>query len=243
MLCFDNFKITYWKLKSSQKGNFYCFCFSFPLKQTFLTTTSTWKYLLHLLSSNLRSWLQVYGLSWLVIVAAMLILKVSDETESIFVIRLFFQLGTNVTGNVFLVQIVSLGRKKFSADFQLMFRLLKLFLFFGLVATLVIMIKFLELTLADIFASFVAFLPTGWALLQLSQACRPLVKGLGMWVSVKALARGYEYLMGLVIFAPVAVLAWFPFVSEFQTRLLFNQAFSRGLQIQRILAGGKKHKW
>ncbi|XP_075501475.1 callose synthase 5-like isoform X1 [Primulina tabacum] len=155
----------------------------------------------------------VYGLSWLVIVAAMLILK-----------------------------IVSLGRKKFSADFQLMFRLLKLFLFFGLVAALVIMIKFLELTLGDIFASFVAFLPTGWALLQLSQACRPLVKGLGMWVSVKALARGYEYLMGLVIFTPVAVLAWFPFVSEFQTRLLFNQAFSRGLQIQRILAGGKKHK-
>ncbi|XP_028118241.1 uncharacterized protein LOC114315832 [Camellia sinensis] len=36
--------------------------------------------------------------------------------------------------------------------------------------------------------------------------------------------------------------AWFPLVTEFQTRLLFNQAFSRGLQIQRILAGGKKQK-
>jgi len=68
------------------------------------------------------------------------------------------------------------------------------------------------------------------------------VKGIGMWGSVKALARGYEYLMAVVIFMPVAILAWFPFVSEFQTRLLFNQAFSRGLQIQRILAGGKKHK-
>lgn len=78
--------------------------------------------------------------------------------------------------------------------------------------------------------------------LQIAQACRPVVKGIGMWGSVKALARGYDYLMGLVIFTPVAVLAWFPFVSEFQTRLLFNQAFSRGLQIQRILAGGKKHK-
>lgn len=77
---------------------------------------------------------------------------------------------------------------------------------------------------------------------QISQACKPMVKALGMWGSVKALARGYEYVMGLVILAPVAVLAWFPFVSEFQTRLLFNQAFSRGLQIQRILAGGKKHK-
>ncbi|PHT31778.1 Callose synthase 3 [Capsicum baccatum] len=155
----------------------------------------------------------VYGLSWLVIVFVMVVLK-----------------------------IVSLGRKKFSADFQLMFRLLKLFLFIGFVVTLVILFRFLNLTVGDIFASLLAFLPTGWALLSIAQAFRPAVKGLGMWGSVKALARGYDYLMGLVIFAPIAVLAWFPFVSEFQTRLLFNQAFSRGLQIQRILAGGKKHK-
>ena len=77
---------------------------------------------------------------------------------------------------------------------------------------------------------------------QISQACRPAVKVIGMWGSIKALARGYEYVMGLVIFTPVAVMAWFPFVTEFQARLLFNQAFSRGLQIQRILSGGKKQK-
>ncbi|KAL2241247.1 UNVERIFIED_CONTAM: Callose synthase 5 [Sesamum indicum] len=155
----------------------------------------------------------VYGLSWLVIVAVVIILK-----------------------------IVSMGRQKFSADFQLIFRLIKLFLFIAFIVTLVIFIKFLDLTFGDIFASLLGFLPTGWALLMIAQACRPIVKTIGMWGSVKALARGYEYLMGLVIFAPVAILAWFPFVSEFQTRLLFNQAFSRGLQIQRILAGGKKNK-
>ncbi|KAL6523086.1 Callose synthase 5 [Orobanche hederae] len=157
--------------------------------------------------------IMVYGLSWLVIAAVVIILK-----------------------------IVSMGRQKFSADFQLIFRLLKLFLFIAFVAILFVSIKFLELTVGDIFASLLGFLPTGWALLQIAQASRPIVKGLGAWGSVKALARGYEYLMGLVIFAPVAILAWFPFVSEFQTRLLFNQAFSRGLQIQRILAGGKKNK-
>ncbi|CAA0830218.1 Callose synthase 5 [Striga hermonthica] len=157
--------------------------------------------------------IMVYGLSWLVIVAIVIILKV-----------------------------VSMGRQKFSADFQLLFRLLKLFLFIAFVVILFVSIKFLELTAGDIFASLLGFLPTGWALLQIAQACRPIVKGLGAWGSVKALARGYEYLMGLTIFAPVAILAWFPFVSEFQTRLLFNQAFSRGLQIQRILAGGKKNK-
>ncbi|KAA8531070.1 hypothetical protein F0562_005779 [Nyssa sinensis] len=167
----------------------------------------------HLHVANGDTSIMVYGLSWLVIVAVVVILK-----------------------------IVSMGRKKFSADFQLMFRLLKLFLFIGFVVIVGILFAFLSLTVGDIFASLLAFMPTGWALLQIGQACRPLVKGLGMWGSVKALARGYEYLMGLMIFGPVAVLAWFPFVSEFQTRLLFNQAFSRGLQIQRILAGGKKNK-
>ncbi|CAH8262163.1 unnamed protein product [Arabidopsis lyrata] len=155
----------------------------------------------------------VYGLSWLVIVAVMIVLK-----------------------------IVSMGRKKFSADFQLMFRLLKLFLFIGSVVIVGMLFHFLKLTVGDIMQSLLAFLPTGWALLQISQVARQLMKAVGMWGSVKALARGYEYIMGVVIFMPVTVLAWFPFVSEFQTRLLFNQAFSRGLQIQRILAGGKKQK-
>ncbi|CAH8375109.1 unnamed protein product [Eruca vesicaria subsp. sativa] len=155
----------------------------------------------------------VYGLSWLVIVAVMIILK-----------------------------IVSMGRKKFSADFQLMFRLLKLFLFIGSVVIVGMLFHFLKLTVGDILQSFLAFLPTGWALLQISQVARTPMKAVGMWGSVKALARGYEYIMGVVIFMPVTILAWFPFVSEFQTRLLFNQAFSRGLQIQRILAGGKKQK-
>ncbi|KAL0903557.1 hypothetical protein M5K25_027945 [Dendrobium thyrsiflorum] len=165
----------------------------------------------HLHVSNSSKSLIVYALSWLVIVAVMLILKV-----------------------------VSMGRKKFSADFQLMFRLLKLFLFIGCIGTVCILFTLLNLTVADIVVSFLAFMPTGWAILQISQALKPAVKAFGLWGSVKALGRGYEYVMGLVIFAPVAVLAWFPFVSEFQTRLLFNQAFSRGLQISRILAGGKK---
>ncbi|XP_042413132.1 callose synthase 5-like [Zingiber officinale] len=166
----------------------------------------------HLHVSNNDKSIIVYGLSWFVIVAIFFILK-----------------------------LVSMGRKTFSGDFQLLFRLLNLLLFIGLVGTLIILFIFLNLTVGDIFCSILAFMPTGWALLQIAQALRPMAKALGLWSSVKALARGYEYVMGLLIFSPVAVLAWFPFVSEFQTRLLFNQAFSRGLQISRILTGGKKH--
>jgi callose synthase len=66
------------------------------------------------------------------------------------------------------------------------------------------------------------------------------LKWVGFWESIKELARAYECIMGLIIFTPIAVLSWFPFLSEFQTRLLFNQAFSRGLQISMILAGKKE---
>ena len=72
---------------------------------------------------------------------------------------------------------------------------------------------------------------------QIGQVCRPCLKTVGLWDSIKELARAYEYVMGLVIFTPIAILSWFPFVSEFQSRLLFNQAFSRGLQISMILSG------
>lgn len=67
--------------------------------------------------------------------------------------------------NTFDLQVVSLGRKRFSADFQLMFRLLKLFVFIGFVVTIAILFIFLNLTVGDIFISLLAFLPTGWALL------------------------------------------------------------------------------
>lgn len=85
--------------------------------------------------------------------------------------------------------------------------------------------------------------PLFFSVLQkIAQACKPLIEKSGFWGSVRALARGYEVIMGLLLFTPVAFLAWFPFVSEFQTRMLFNQAFSRGLQISRILGGQRRDR-
>lgn len=155
----------------------------------------------------------VYALSWLVIVFVLAILKVVSE-----------------------------GRQRFSAEYQLLFRLLKGGLFIAAITVLTVLFVVGNLSVGDLFASALAFLPSGWALVQIAQACKPAVKKASMWESVKALARGYEYLMGLLLFTPVATLAWFPFISDFQTRLLFNQAFSRGLQISRILAGRKEKK-
>ncbi|XP_050942441.1 callose synthase 7 isoform X2 [Cucumis melo] len=162
------------------------------------------------ISHNIKSF-WVYGLSWVVMFIALVVLK-----------------------------LVSMGRRKFGTDFQLMFRILKALLFLGFMSVMTVLFVVWGLTVSDLFAAILAFLPTGWAILLIGQACRPMMKGIGFWESIKELARGYEYIMGLVIFMPIAILSWFPFVSEFQTRLLFNQAFSRGLQISMILAGRKE---
>ncbi|KAF2286295.1 hypothetical protein GH714_013366 [Hevea brasiliensis] len=115
-------------------------------------------------------------------------------------------------------------------------------IFLTFVSILVTLIALPHMTAQDIIVCILAFLPTGWGMLLIAQACKPLVHRAGFWGSVRTLARGCEIVMGLLLFTPVAFLAWFPFVSEFQTRMLFNQAFSRGLQISRILGGPRKDR-
>ncbi|KAM1768097.1 hypothetical protein ACFX12_046109 [Malus domestica] len=152
--------------------------------------------------------LLVYGLSWVVLVTVLLVLM-----------------------------IVSMGGRRFGTNFHLRFRILEALLFLGFMSAMTVLFVVCGLTISDLFAAIPAFLPTGWALLLIGQACRPVFSWLGFWESIKELGRAYDYIMGLVIFMSIAILSWFPFVSQFQTRILFNQAFSRGLQISRILAG------
>ncbi|VAH60974.1 unnamed protein product [Triticum turgidum subsp. durum] len=152
----------------------------------------------------------VYGLSWLVMLTVLVVLK-----------------------------MVSIGRQKFGTDLQLMFRILKGLLFLGFISVMSVLFVVCSLTISDVFASILGFLPTGWCILLIGQACAPLIKKTTLWDSIMELGRAYDNIMGLVLFLPIGFLSWFPFVSEFQTRLLFNQAFSRGLQISRILAGQK----
>lgn len=78
--------------------------------------------------------------------------------------------------------------------------------------------------------------------LQIAQAVRPKIEGTSLWEFTQVLARAYDYGMGVVLFAPMAILAWLPIISAFQTRFLFNEAFNRRLQIQPILAGKKKNR-
>ncbi|KAA3470974.1 callose synthase 3-like [Gossypium australe] len=122
----------------------------------------------------------VYGASWLVIVLILFVMKT-----------------------------VSVGRRKFSASYQLVFRLIKGLIFLTFVSILVILVTLAHMTIQDIIVCIFIFMPTGWGMLLIAQALRPVVKKAGFWGS---------------------------------TRMLFNQAFSRGLQISRILGGHRKDR-
>ncbi|KAL8123352.1 hypothetical protein AgCh_011353 [Apium graveolens] len=143
-----------------------------------------------------------------------------------------------LVGIVMISKIFTVSSKK-STNFQLLFRFVQGVTAISLVLALCLVVAFTDLSVADLFASILAFIPTGWAILSLAITWRRLVWSLGLWDSVREFARMYDAGMGLIIFTPIAVLSWFPFVSTFQSRLLFNQAFSRGLEISIILAGNK----
>ncbi|KAF5748796.1 hypothetical protein HS088_TW04G00755 [Tripterygium wilfordii] len=151
--------------------------------------------------------LTVYGLSWVVLAVIIILFKVFTFSQ------------------------------KISVNFQLLLRFIQGISFLMALAGLAIAVVFTDLTVPDIFACILAFVPTGWGILSIASAWKPIMKKLGLWQSIRSIARLYDAGMGMIIFIPVALFSWFPFVSTFQTRLMFNQAFSRGLEISLILAG------
>ncbi|PWA41263.1 glucan synthase-like 8 [Artemisia annua] len=142
-----------------------------------------------------------------------------------------------LVGLVMIFKIFTFNSKK--SNFQLILRFIQGVTALSLITALCLVVIFTDLSVADLFASFLAFVATGWAIISLAVAWKRIVRTLGLWDSVREFARMYDAGMGMIIFAPIAMLSWFPFVSTFQSRLLFNQAFSRGLEISIILAGNK----
>ncbi|XP_048235434.1 callose synthase 9 isoform X1 [Ricinus communis] len=151
--------------------------------------------------------LSVYGFSWIVLAVLILLFKVFTFSQ------------------------------KISVNFQLLLRFIQGVSFLLALAGLAVAVVLTDLSVPDIFACILAFVPTGWGILSIAAAWKPLMKKLGLWKSIRSIARLYDAGMGMLIFIPIAFFSWFPFVSTFQTRLMFNQAFSRGLEISLILAG------
>ncbi|KAI4323117.1 hypothetical protein L6164_022748 [Bauhinia variegata] len=141
-----------------------------------------------------------------------------------------------------LVKAINLGRQLFSTNYQLGFRFFKAFLFLAAMSIIITLSIICELSFMDLVVCCLAFLPTAWGLILIAQAVRPTIENAGLWDFTRALAREYDYGMGVILFAPVAILAWLPIIKAFHTRFLFNEAFKRHLQIQPILAGKRKNR-
>ncbi|KMS98256.1 hypothetical protein BVRB_4g094050 [Beta vulgaris subsp. vulgaris] len=139
-----------------------------------------------------------------------------------------------------LVKIVNMGRQWLSANHQFLFRLFKACLFLSVISTIITLSLVCDLSIMDLLVCCLAFLPTGWGLILIAQTLRPLIENTGIWDFAQVFAQSYDYAMGVVLFAPIASFSWLPIISAFQTRFLFNEAFSRRLQIQPILQGKKK---
>ncbi|KAL5719474.1 Callose synthase 9 [Ranunculus cassubicifolius] len=145
----------------------------------------------------------VYGLSWIVLAVLIILFKVFTFSQ------------------------------KISVNFQLLLRFIQGLSFMLAIAGLTVAIIFTDLSIADIFACILAFVPTGWGILCIASAWKPVMKQLGLWKSVRSIARLYDAGMGMLSFVAIAISSWF----RFQTLLMSNQAFSWGLKISLIFAG------
>ncbi|XP_031502410.1 callose synthase 10 isoform X1 [Nymphaea colorata] len=162
-------------------------------------------------------------------------LQASGSSTSIWVYAISW---LALLGFVIVFQVFTISPKK-SAYFQLGMRTIQGATFIALITGIVLAVVFTSLSVTDLFASLLAFIPTGWAFLCLAITWKGFVRRLGVWDSVREIARFYDAAMGMCIFAPIAFVSWFPFVSTIQSRVLFNQAFSRGLEMSLILVGNK----
>ncbi|GAB2302056.1 Putative callose synthase 8 [Dionaea muscipula] len=138
------------------------------------------------------------------------------------------------------MQTVNVGRQWLSADHHFAYRLFKAIFSLAVVFTVLALSFICSLSFMDLILCWLAFLPTGWGLILFAQAIRPKIENTGLWDFTQVFARAYDYGMGVVLFFPIALLAWLPIISAFQTRFLFNEAFNRRLHIQPILAGKKQ---
>ncbi|XVE81625.1 hypothetical protein DITRI_Ditri15bG0080000 [Diplodiscus trichospermus] len=192
-------------------------------EQDHFCTTSLWGKLLEIVL-NLRFFFFQYGIIYH--------MHIADHSKSVSVyllswIYFFVAFGIYLT--------MSFVRDKYGAKRHIYFRLAQLLLVILGILLIIALLKSTAFKLVDIFTSLLAFIPTGWGVLSIAQVFRPLLQHTRLWDSVVSIARLYDILFGVIVMVPVASLSWIPIFQSMQTRILFNAAFSKGLQMFKII--------
>ncbi|XP_056842826.1 callose synthase 9-like isoform X1 [Raphanus sativus] len=100
--------------------------------------------------------------------------------------------------------------QKIAVNLRLVLRFIQGLALLVALAGIIVAVVLTELSVTDIFACvLLAFVPTGWGILSIACAWKPVSKRIGVWESVRSLAWLYDAGMGMLIFLPVALFSWF----------------------------------
>ncbi|XP_039166632.1 callose synthase 11-like [Eucalyptus grandis] len=136
--------------------------------------------------------------------------------------------------------IMAYARDKYAAKEHKYYRLIQLLAIVVVLFVIIVSLEFTHFEFLDLVKGLLAFVPTGWGLISIALVLRPFLESTVVWGTVVSLAQLYDMLFGIIVMAPVALLSWLPGIQVAQIRILFNEAFRRGLQISRILLVLKK---
>ncbi|XVF87488.1 hypothetical protein PTKIN_Ptkin18bG0124100 [Pterospermum kingtungense] len=196
-------------------------------EQDHLRTTGLWGKLLEIIL-DLRFFFFQYGIVYQ--------LGIAGGSSSIVVYLLSWIFMVVIVG---IYVIIAYAQDKYAAEKHIYYRVVQLVVIILTVLVIVLLLEFAGLKFIDLVTSLMAFIPTGWGLISIAQVLRPFLQSTVVWDTVVSLARLYDMLFGVIVIAPVALLSWLPGFQSMQTRILFNEAFSRGLQISRLISGKK----
>ena len=115
----------------------------------------------------------MYGLSWIVLAVLIILFKVWNKTYNastglpgVKIMFLWFEPFISFLGS----QVFTFSQK-ISVNFQLLLRFIQGLSFLVALAGLVIAVVLTDLSISDVFASILAFVPTGWGILSVSYLC------------------------------------------------------------------------
>ncbi|KAJ4836809.1 Callose synthase 12 [Turnera subulata] len=195
-------------------------------EQDHLRTTGTWGKLVEVIL-DLRFFFFQYGIVYQLGITA------GSTSIAVYLLSWIYILVA-----AFFFWLVAYARDKYAARDHIYYRLVQFLLIILAILAIVALLEFTSFKFVDLFTSLLAFLPTGWGLLLIAQVLRPFLPTV-LWNSVVSVARLYDIMFGVIVMAPVAFLSWMPGFQSMQTRILFNDAFSRGLRIFQIVTGKK----
>ncbi|XAR68019.1 1,3-beta-glucan synthase [Bertholletia excelsa] len=196
-------------------------------EQDHLRTTGLWGKILEIIL-DLRFFFFQYGIVYQLDIAA------GSKSIAVYLLSWIY-----VVVAVAIYIIIAYARDKYAARDHIYYRLVQFLLVILAILLIIALLEFTQFTFVDTFTSLLAFIPTGWGFILIAQVLHPLLEKTKIWEIVISVARLYDIMFGIIVLAPVALLSWMPGFQSMQTRILFNEAFSRGLRIFQIVTGKK----